>query len=146
MGVNKAELKIVGTNSLPQEASTETVKLDIWKINPFGSFTATAPAQLPVGPDGKFVFGTNVVANSENGLTQSPALTPTTNGIKTVNDFICKQFAGYMSQVQNWDKSVDPNAAATIRNNWPKLADIDMALASNPRLLYLAQQANQDYV
>lgn len=139
-------MKFVGTKSLPPEASTEIVKLNIGKINPFGSFTPTAPAKLPVGADGKFVFGTNVVANSENSLTQSPALTLTTKGIKTVNDFICKQFAGYLSQVQKWDKSVDPNAAATIRNNWPKLADIDMALASNPRLLYLAQQANQDYV
>ena len=133
MGVNKAEMKLVGTQSLPLDASIDTTKYNLGKINPFGSFTATAPAQLPVGADGKFVFGTNVVANSENALTQNPAFTLASKSFETAHNFLLQQFSGYLSQVQKWDKSVDPNAAATIRNNWPKLADIDMALASNPR-------------
>lgn len=145
MTVNKAEMKLVGSTIMPQDSSTE-LNFNIGKINPFGPAQIVPPRQLKVGADGKFIFGTNVVSNNENALTQNPALTLTTNGIKTVNDFICKQFAGYLSQVQKWDKSVDPNAAATIKNNWPKLADIDMALVSNPRLLYLAQQANKDYL
>ena len=93
MGVNKAEMKLVGTQSLPLDASIDTTKYNLGKINPFGSFTATAPAQLPVGADGKFVFGTNVVANSENGLTQSPALTFTTKCINPLYGFICEQFS-----------------------------------------------------
>ena len=143
MTVNKAELKLVGTSTLPQDTSMETVKFNIGKVNPFGAYTATLPTQLPVGNDGKFLFGTKLVSNEENGLAkQLPFTLPT----ESLRDLFCKQLAGYLSQVQKWDKSVDASAAATIRNNWPKLADIDMALASNPRLLYLARQANQDYV
>ena len=143
MGVNKAELKFVGTSTLPQDTSMETVKLNIGNVNPFEAYTATLPTQLPVGNDGKFLFGTKIVSNEENGLAkQLPFTLPT----ESLRDFFCKQFAGYLSQVQKWDKSVDVYAAATIRNNWPKLADIDMALASNPRLQHLALRANEDYV
>lgn len=143
MGVNKAEMKLVGTQSLPLDASIDTTKYNLGEINPFGSFTATAPAQFPVDSNGKFVFWPKIVSNEENGLAkQLPFTLPT----ESLRDLFYKHFAGYLSQVQKWDKSVDASAAATIRNNWPKLGDIDMALASNPRLQHLALRANHDYV
>lgn len=146
MTVNKAEMKLVGSTILPQDSSTE-LNFNIGQINPFVPAQIAPPKQLQVGADGKFIFGNKVLGNEENGLSQRPTFNIAQKlGLTTVINALQLEISSFRRQFESWDTAVDPLAAATIRRNWPNDGNIKMSLDSNPRLLYLAQQANKDYV
>jgi len=139
-------MKLVGTTITPQDSTIE-LNFNIGKINPFVPAQITQPKQLQVGADGKFIFGNKVLGNEENGLSQRPTFNIAQKlGLTTVTNALQSKISSVRRQIESWDNAVDTDAATTIRSNWPNAGDIEMSLASNPRLLYLAQQANKDYL
>ena len=145
MAVNKAELYTGLSYTIPD---TTTDEYKTVKVNPFIAETATS-AVKPLQRDskGNLLFGNNIVPPEENGLTKQPAFKFVEKfGLNKFGNIAHQQLSSYLRHVESWDKAVDPNAASVIRSNWPSLENIQVAVGSNQRLLYLAQQANQDYV
>lgn len=138
-------MKLVGSTIMPQDSSTE-LNFNIGQINPFVPAQIAPPKQLQVGNNGKFLFGNQVLGHDENALGKKLAEISQQLGLPTVTNMFAGKIASVRRQVESWDNAVDPRAAATIRNNLANIEDIEAALASNPRLLYLAQQANKDYI
>lgn len=145
MAVNKAEMWTFGTYTTDstQVSTEQNSSNNITKINPF-VLTSESNTAYTTGAKSP-LFGNNIVANNENSLSkkQTLILSEKTNPIVK---YIKAPLASYYRHVQNWDKAVDPDAANTIGKTWPSYENIQTAIYSNPRLAYLAQQANKDYV
>ena len=144
MEVNKAEL-YTGFSYAPDTMTTD--EYNTVKVNPFITEPATsATKSLPRDSKGNLLFGNNIVPAEENGLTKQPALNFVEKiGLNKLGNIAYQHITSYLRHVESWDNVVDSRSASVIRSNWPSLENIQAAVLSNPRALYLAQQANQDY-
>lgn len=146
MAVEKVNSTYTFGFNAPAETIAEAIKTNI--INPFeinSDKTATEP--LKKDSKGNLLFGNGVVNSEENCLSQKPIYKLSEKiGLNKLGNIAQQKISSYLRHVESWDNAVDPNAAAVIRANLPSLGDIQLAVNSNPRLLYLAQQANKDYI